>query len=69
MVALERLSSHTKGIIVVGTENPRCGEEAFCDAIAMISDKLGWPVIADALNPLRSHAEGKSLLITRYDSS
>ena len=68
MVALERLSSHTKGIIVVGTENPRCGEEAFCDAIAMISDKLGWPVIADALNPLRSHAEGKSFLITRYDA-
>ena len=68
MVALERLSSHTKGIIVVGTENPRYGKEAFCDAIAMISDKLGWPVIADALNPLRSHAEGNSLLITRYDA-
>jgi 2-succinyl-5-enolpyruvyl-6-hydroxy-3-cyclohexene-1-carboxylate synthase len=68
MVALERLSSHTKGIIVVGTENPRCGDEAFSDAIAMISDKLGWPVIADALNPLRSHAEGNPLLITRYDA-
>ena len=68
MVALERLSSHTKGIIVVGTENPRYGDEAFCDAIAMISDKLGWPVIADALNPLRSHAEGNPLLITRYDA-
>jgi 2-succinyl-5-enolpyruvyl-6-hydroxy-3-cyclohexene-1-carboxylate synthase len=68
MVVLERLSSHTKGIIVVGTENPRCGDEAFSDAIAMISDKLGWPVIADALNPLRNHAEGKTLLITRYDA-
>jgi 2-succinyl-5-enolpyruvyl-6-hydroxy-3-cyclohexene-1-carboxylate synthase len=68
MVALERLSSHTKGIIVVGTENPRCGDEAFSDAIAMISDKLGWPVIADALNPLRSHAEGNPLLMTRYDA-
>ena len=68
MVALERLSSHTRGIIVVGTENPRCGDEAFSDAIAMISDKLGWPVIADALNPLRSHAEGNPLLITRYDA-
>ena len=67
MVALERLSSHTKGIIVVGTENRRYDDEAFCDAIAMISDKLAWPVIADALNPLRSHAQGKSLLITRYD--
>ena len=68
MVALERLSSHTKGIIVVGTENPRCGDQALADAIAMISDKLGWPVIADALNPLRSHAEGNPLLITRYDA-
>ena len=68
MVALERLSSHTKGIIVVGTESPRCGDEAFTDAIAMISDKLGWPVITDALNPLRSHAEGNPLLITRYDA-
>ena len=68
MVALERLSSHTKGIIVVGTENPRCGDQALADAIAMISDKLGWPVIADALNPLRSHAEGNLLLITRYDA-
>ena len=68
MVALERLSSHTKGIIVVGAESPRCGDEAYSDAIAMISGKLGWPVIADALNPLRSHAEGNPLLITRYDA-
>ena len=68
MVALERLSSHTKGIIVVGTESPCCADEAFSDAIAMISDKLGWPVIADALNPLRSHAKGNPLLITRYDA-
>ncbi len=68
MVALERLSSHTKGIIVVGTESPCCGDEAFSDAIAMISDKLGWPVIADVLNPLRSHAERNPLLMTRYDA-
>ena len=68
LVALERLSSHIKGIIVVGTENPRCGDKAFTDAVASISDKLGWPVIADALNPLRSHAEGNPLLISHYDA-
>ena len=68
MVVLERLSSHTKGIIVVGTESPHCGDQAFAEAIAMISEKLGWPVIADVLNPLRNHAEGKPLLITRYDA-
>ncbi len=68
MVALERMSSHTKGLIVVGTENPRCGDEAFADAVAMISDKLGWPVVADVLNPLRNHAGESPALITRYDS-
>ena len=68
MVALERLSSHTKGIIVVGMENPRCGDKAFTDAVVLISDKLGWPVISDALNPLRNHAEGNPLLITHYDA-
>lgn len=68
LVALERLSSHTKGIIVVGTENPRCGDEAFTDAVAMISDKLGWPVLADVLNPLRHHAGENPSLITRYDA-
>ncbi len=67
-VALERLSSHSKGIIVVGTENPRFGDEAFADAVAMISDKLGWPVLADVLNPLRNHAGENPSLITRYDA-
>lgn len=68
LVALERLSSHSKGIIVVGTENPGCGDEAFADAVAMISDKLGWPVLADILNPLRNHAGETPSLITRYDA-
>ncbi|MEC8614291.1 MAG: 2-succinyl-5-enolpyruvyl-6-hydroxy-3-cyclohexene-1-carboxylic-acid synthase [Verrucomicrobiota bacterium] len=68
MVDLERLSSHTKGIIVVGTDNPRCGDKAFTDAVALISDKLGWPVIADALNPLRNHVNESLILIARYDA-
>ena len=67
-VVLERLSSHTKGIIVVGTENPRGGDEAFADAVAMISNKLGWPVLADVLNPLRNHAGENPSLITGYDA-
>jgi 2-succinyl-5-enolpyruvyl-6-hydroxy-3-cyclohexene-1-carboxylate synthase len=67
-VALERLSSHTKGLIIVGTENPRGGDEAFTDAVAMISSKLGWPVLADVLNPLRNHASENSALISRYDT-
>jgi 2-succinyl-5-enolpyruvyl-6-hydroxy-3-cyclohexene-1-carboxylate synthase len=68
LVALERMSSHTKGIVVVGTENPCGGDEAFADAVAMISDKLGWPVLADVLNPLRNHAGEGPALVTRYDA-
>lgn len=67
-VALERLSSHGKGIIVVGTEHPRGGDEGFADAVAMIADKLGWPVLADVLNPLRNHAGENPSLITCYDT-
>lgn len=67
-VALERLSSHQKGVIVVGTVNPAGGDESFADAIAMISDKLGWPVIADVLNPLRHHTGENTALMSSYDA-
>lgn len=67
-VALERMSSHSRGLIVVGTENPSIGDEAFADAVAMISDKLGWPVLADVLNPLRNHAGENPSLVSNYDT-
>jgi 2-succinyl-5-enolpyruvyl-6-hydroxy-3-cyclohexene-1-carboxylate synthase len=67
-VALERLSSHQKGIIVVGSVNPAGGDENFADAVAMIADKLGWPVLADVLNPLRHHAGENTALISNYDA-
>ncbi|HBR93987.1 MAG TPA: 2-succinyl-5-enolpyruvyl-6-hydroxy-3-cyclohexene-1-carboxylic-acid synthase [Opitutae bacterium] len=68
LVALERLSSHSRGLIIVGTENPRCGDEAFANAVSMISKKLGWPVLADVLNPLRNYASEDRRVITRYDT-
>ncbi len=67
-VALERLSSHQKGIIVVGAVNPPGGDENFADAVTMIADKLGWPVLADVLNPLRHHAGENTVLISSYDA-
>jgi len=67
-VALERLISHQRGLIVVGTENPPAGDELFADAVAMLSRKLGWPVIADVLNPLRNHADEIAALICTYDA-
>lgn len=67
-VAVERLMSHQKGVIVVGTENPPEGDEAFTDAVVMLSQKLGWPVLADVLNPLRNHAGEKEALVSTYDA-
>ena len=67
-VALERMSSHPRGIIVVGSENPNGGEEAFADAVAMISRKLGWPVLADVLNPLRHHGGENTAIVAHYDT-
>lgn len=67
-VALERLASHQRGIIVVGHMLPKEGDEIFADAVAMLSAKLGWPVLADVINPLRGHASENSQLVAHYDS-
>lgn len=67
-VALERMSSHRRGIIVVGSENPSDGDETFADAVAMISHKLGWPVLADVLNPLRHHGGENRAIVAHYDT-
>jgi 2-succinyl-5-enolpyruvyl-6-hydroxy-3-cyclohexene-1-carboxylate synthase len=68
VVAVERLSSHQRGLIVVGSLNPRDGDESFADAITMLSQKLGWPVFCDVLNPLRGHARENPALIAHYDA-
>lgn len=67
-VALERLSSHPKGIIVVGSAHPFAGDAAFAEAVAMISHKLGWPVLSDVLNPLRHHGGENAVIVAHYDS-
>jgi 2-succinyl-5-enolpyruvyl-6-hydroxy-3-cyclohexene-1-carboxylate synthase len=67
-VALERLASHRQGVIVVGAMNPREGGDAFADAVAMLSHKLGWPVLSDVLNPLRGHFGENQSLICHYDA-
>lgn len=68
-VALERLCSHQHGCIIVGDVNPggQSKSIAFTAAIAQLSKALGWPVLADVLNPLRAHVSGTHTLITHYD--
>ena len=40
---------------------------AYAAAVAEISRKLGWPVLADGLSPARNHG-GIPFLVTRYDA-
>lgn len=65
---LEKLSSHRKGIIVVGTFEGSISDAQFIKHLAIISDKLGWPILADALNPVRNHSNSFSHLVTHYDA-
>lgn len=66
-VAVERLASHRKGLILVGdvsdAENPD-----FAQAVATLAGSLGWPVAADVLGSLRGHASRIPGLLSRYDA-
>ena len=55
-----------RGVIIVGPVQPEC-LETYCEAIAQLSQKLGWPVLAEGLSPLRNYAHLNPNLITTYD--
>lgn len=55
-----------KGLIVVGPASP-VNEEAWLENVATLAARLGWPVLADALNPIRSNAASFPSLVCGYD--
>ena len=63
---VEELSKYKRGIIVVG---PYQGSspESFAEAVGVLSKKLGWPTLTDALGPLRNFKKLNPHLITHYD--
>ena len=66
---VEKLTSHRKGLIVVGNAQELSDDIKAIESIGKMSKALGWPIIADVLNPLRSGLAslGKTHLITHYD--
>ncbi|VEP13013.1 2-succinyl-5-enolpyruvyl-6-hydroxy-3-cyclohexene-1-carboxylate synthase [Hyella patelloides LEGE 07179] len=61
------LKLDTEGIIISGltqTEHP----EKYCQEIALLAKKLQFPVLAEALSPLRNYARLNPYLITTYDT-
>ncbi len=55
------------GLIVVGHASPG-DPQAFCEAIGGLSKKLGYPVFADALSPLRNFSDSNPYLVCGYDT-
>ncbi|MGB3507722.1 MAG: 2-succinyl-5-enolpyruvyl-6-hydroxy-3-cyclohexene-1-carboxylic-acid synthase [Microcoleaceae cyanobacterium] len=60
-----QLTSHP-GIIIAGLAQPKKTLE-YCQAIAQISQTLQFPVLAEALSPLRNCSQLNPYLITTYD--
>ena len=55
------------GIIVAGLAQPK-NPQTYCQAIAKLSQKLSFPVLAEALSPVRNYAALNPYLISTYDS-
>ena len=58
--------SVTKGIIIAGLAQPK-DPEKYCTAIALLSKKLNFPILAEALSPLRNYQDLNPNLIITYD--
>ena len=55
-----------RGLILVGPNAP-VDIESWTDSLAAFANALGWPLLSDALNPIRSRAERFQHLVTGYD--
>lgn len=60
-------SPEAHGVIVVGPNQP-VDALGFVEQVAGVARRLGWPVVADGLAPLRNHAGRAKRLVTTYDT-
>ncbi len=57
----------TRGLIVAGPDSVR-DAEAYVTAVDKFSKALGWPVLADALSPLRHYSASGDFTVSAYDA-
>jgi 2-succinyl-5-enolpyruvyl-6-hydroxy-3-cyclohexene-1-carboxylate synthase len=55
------------GIIIAGIAQPQ-NPQVYCQAIALLSQVLSFPVLAEALSPVRNYASLNPYLISTYDA-
>ncbi len=60
-------ATSARGLIVAGAESP-ADPAAYVAAVFRLAEGLQWPVLADALSPVRHHAPAGSPVIAAYDA-
>lgn len=60
------LTPEVHGVIVIGAAQPWDIEE-FVETVGEIARRLGWPVLAEALCPVRNHASRVPNVVSTYD--
>ena len=65
--AVPPMAATVRGVIVAGPAQP-ADPLAYATAVGEIARRLGWPVLADGLSPLRNHAARVPGLVTAYGS-
>ncbi len=63
---IKAIAEEGKGLISVGAVQPENTGE-YVEAVSQLSKATGWPVLTDALSPLRNYKKEFPLLITQYD--
>jgi 2-succinyl-5-enolpyruvyl-6-hydroxy-3-cyclohexene-1-carboxylate synthase len=62
-----KLRFKERGVIVVGPNEAASGAD-FARNVGRLAKALGWPVLADALSPVRPHAKEAGPVVAHYDT-
>jgi 2-succinyl-5-enolpyruvyl-6-hydroxy-3-cyclohexene-1-carboxylate synthase len=65
--AASKLRFKERGVIVVGPNETSSGVD-FARSVGRLAKALGWPVLADALSPVRTHTKEAGPVVAHYDT-
>ena len=64
-LVLHQRGTPARGVIVAGPAMP-ADPVAYVDAVASLARRTGWPILADALSPLRHYAPADVVVVSAY---
>lgn len=64
---LRQRATTTRGLIVAGPAQP-ADPATYAAHVLDLSRRLGWPVLADVLSPVRHYAAAASVVVSAYDA-